>query len=74
MVRQLRKAFPYREKKWKANPKNKSKKNIEKKEQKEENEEASDQDSDEEFFSKGTKNRHKKTLPQPKLPAVNLDV
>lgn len=77
VVRQLRKAFPFRQKKWAKGVKGKSKKNGSRKnanEKEEEKDDESDANSEDEFFAKGSKNKRKK-IPKPlKLPEVDLDV
>lgn len=73
VVRRLRKAFPFREKKWAKKSQNKKSQKKDKKKTDEGIASDEDYNSDEEFFSKGSKNRHKKTLKPAKLPQVNLD-
>lgn len=80
VMKKLRKAFPFREKKWAKDSKKKvkGKKQKEEKANKEEekkgDEENDEVNSEDEFFSKGSKNKPKKVTQPPKLPQVNLDV
>ncbi|XP_058790532.1 probable ATP-dependent RNA helicase kurz [Phymastichus coffea] len=71
VVKRLRKAFPFRKKIWTNNSNDKKNQETSTDER---NVIDNDYDSEDEFFSKGSKNKHKKIPQTVKLPQVNLDL